>query len=115
MCIASGGAADSRYHPSPHLTNTSTGIQNVYGMPAQYKKNMAAVEYRPNAEGAGHNRDVSMYQRVNCDRSVVRRRYDRIANLIPLFDRSLFVPWNFRKNAACSTSAAALAATSRIS
>jgi hypothetical protein len=53
MRIASGGAAASRYHLSRHLTNTPTEIQNVYGMPAQYKKNMAAVEYRPTAEGAG--------------------------------------------------------------
>jgi ubiquinone/menaquinone biosynthesis C-methylase UbiE len=37
---------------------------------------------------------------VDCDRSVVSRRYDRIAHLIPLFDRLFFVPWNLRQNAA---------------
>jgi len=37
---------------------------------------------------------------VDCDRSVVSGRYDRIAHLIPLFDRLFFVPWNLRKNAA---------------
>jgi ubiquinone/menaquinone biosynthesis C-methylase UbiE len=40
------------------------------------------------------------YQWVDCDRSAVSRRYDRIAHLIPLFDRLFFVPWNLRKNAA---------------
>jgi len=39
------------------------------------------------------------YQWVDCDRSAVSSRYDRIAPLIPLFDRLLFVPWNLRKNA----------------
>lgn len=40
------------------------------------------------------------YQWVDCDRSAVSKRYDRIAHLIPLFDRLFFVPWNLRKNAA---------------
>lgn len=40
------------------------------------------------------------YQWVDRDRSAVSRRYDRIAPLIPLFDRLFFVPWNLRKNAA---------------
>jgi ubiquinone/menaquinone biosynthesis C-methylase UbiE len=40
------------------------------------------------------------YQWVDCDRSTVSKRYDRIANLIPFFDRLFFVPWNLRKNAA---------------
>lgn len=39
-------------------------------------------------------------QWVDCDRSAVRNRYDRIAHLIPLFDRLFFVPWNLRRNAA---------------
>jgi demethylmenaquinone methyltransferase/2-methoxy-6-polyprenyl-1,4-benzoquinol methylase len=40
------------------------------------------------------------YQWVDCDRDVVSGRYDRIAPLIPFFDRLFFVPWNLRKNAA---------------
>jgi ubiquinone/menaquinone biosynthesis C-methylase UbiE len=40
------------------------------------------------------------YQWVDCDRSAVSNRYDRIAHLIPLFDRLFFVPWNLRRNAA---------------
>jgi ubiquinone/menaquinone biosynthesis C-methylase UbiE len=40
------------------------------------------------------------YQWADCDRNAVSSRYDRIAHLIPLFDRLLFLPWNLRKNAA---------------
>jgi ubiquinone/menaquinone biosynthesis C-methylase UbiE len=40
------------------------------------------------------------YQWVDCDRSTVSNRYDRIAHLIPFFDKLFFVPWNLRKNAA---------------
>jgi demethylmenaquinone methyltransferase/2-methoxy-6-polyprenyl-1,4-benzoquinol methylase len=40
------------------------------------------------------------YQWADCDRSAVSNRYDRIAHLIPLFDRLFFVPWNLRRNAA---------------
>jgi ubiquinone/menaquinone biosynthesis C-methylase UbiE len=40
------------------------------------------------------------YQWVDCDRSAVSGRYDRIAPFIPLFDKLFFVPWNLRKNAA---------------
>ncbi len=37
---------------------------------------------------------------MDCDRSAVSSRYDRIAHLIPLFDRLFFVPWDLRRNAA---------------
>jgi SAM-dependent methyltransferase len=40
------------------------------------------------------------YQWVDCDRSAVSNRYDRIAHLIPFFDRLFFVPRNLRSNAA---------------
>jgi ubiquinone/menaquinone biosynthesis C-methylase UbiE len=40
------------------------------------------------------------YQWVDCDRGAVSRRYDRVADFIPLFDRLYFVPRNLRKNAA---------------
>lgn len=40
-----------------------------------------------------------VHQWVDCDRSVVSRRYDRIAGLIPLFDRLLFLPPTFRAEA----------------
>lgn len=36
---------------------------------------------------------------ADCDRGVVRRRYDRIAGLIPLFDRLLFLPKTIRAEA----------------
>ena len=37
---------------------------------------------------------------MDCDRSAVSNRYDRIAHLIPLFDRLFFVPRDLRRNAA---------------
>lgn len=40
------------------------------------------------------------YQWVDCDRTTVSNRYDRIAHLIPFFDRLFFVPPNLRKDAA---------------
>src|ERR1700684_4023140 len=49
---------------------------------------------------SGGGGDVVNYQWVDCDRSAVSSRYDRIAHLIPLFDRLFFVPWNLRRNAA---------------
>lgn len=39
------------------------------------------------------------YQWMDCDRSTVSNRYDRIAHLIPFFDRLFFVPRNLRKDA----------------
>jgi ubiquinone/menaquinone biosynthesis C-methylase UbiE len=36
---------------------------------------------------------------VDCDRAAVRRRYDRLAGFIPLFDRPLFLPLNMRRRA----------------
>ncbi len=39
------------------------------------------------------------YQWVDCGRDAVRRRYDRIAKFIPLFDWLLFVPWDLRRKA----------------
>ena len=36
---------------------------------------------------------------VDCDRSAVTRRYDRIATLIPFFEWLLFLPRDFRKDA----------------
>jgi len=40
-----------------------------------------------------------VYQWVDCDRKTVRRRYDRLATLIPVFDRILFLPTDARKKA----------------
>ncbi len=40
------------------------------------------------------------YQWVDCDRSTVSNRYNRIAHLIPFFDQLFFVPRNLRKDAA---------------
>jgi ubiquinone/menaquinone biosynthesis C-methylase UbiE len=40
------------------------------------------------------------YQWVDCDRGTVSNRYDRIAHLIPFFDRLFFVPRDLRENAA---------------
>ncbi len=37
------------------------------------------------------------YQWVDCDRQVIRQRYDRIAALIPFFDYLLFQPPSLRK------------------
>ena len=39
------------------------------------------------------------YQWIDCDRSFVSRRYDRIAGFVPLFDRLLFLPPSLRKQA----------------
>ncbi len=39
------------------------------------------------------------YEWVDCDRDAVRERYDRIARLIPLLDRVLFLPWDLRRKA----------------
>ena len=36
---------------------------------------------------------------VDCDRAMVRRRYDRLAKFIPLFDRLLFLPLGLRRSA----------------
>ena len=38
-------------------------------------------------------------QWVDCDRNFVSRRYDRIAELIPFFDRLFFLPADLRRNA----------------
>ena len=40
-----------------------------------------------------------VYQWVDCDRYTVRRRYDRLATFIPLFDRILFLPRDSRRKA----------------
>lgn len=37
---------------------------------------------------------------VDCDRPAISRRYDRLAGLIPFFDRVLFVPRGLRRQAA---------------
>jgi ubiquinone/menaquinone biosynthesis C-methylase UbiE len=42
---------------------------------------------------------VGAYEWVDCDRSVVRQRYDRIARLIPLFEWALFLPRDLRRKA----------------
>jgi len=34
-----------------------------------------------------------------CDRATVKRRYDRLAKFIPLFDRLLFLPPRLRRSA----------------
>ncbi len=39
------------------------------------------------------------YQWVDCDRATVSGRYDRIAGLIPLFDRLFFLPRGMRRKA----------------
>jgi demethylmenaquinone methyltransferase/2-methoxy-6-polyprenyl-1,4-benzoquinol methylase len=36
---------------------------------------------------------------VDCDRATVKRRYDRLAKFIPLFDRLLFLPPGLRRSA----------------
>ena len=36
---------------------------------------------------------------VDCDRATVKRRYDRLAKFIPLFDRLLFLPPRLRRSA----------------
>jgi demethylmenaquinone methyltransferase/2-methoxy-6-polyprenyl-1,4-benzoquinol methylase len=36
---------------------------------------------------------------VDCDRATVKRRYDRLAKFIPLFDRLLFLPPGLRQSA----------------
>jgi SAM-dependent methyltransferase len=36
---------------------------------------------------------------VDCDRATVKRRYDRLAKFIPLFDRLLFLPPGLRRRA----------------
>jgi ubiquinone/menaquinone biosynthesis C-methylase UbiE len=43
--------------------------------------------------------DGVTYQWADCDRNAVRRRYDRIAALIPLFDYLFFVPADLRQKA----------------
>jgi ubiquinone/menaquinone biosynthesis C-methylase UbiE len=40
-----------------------------------------------------------VYQWVDCDRSTVSRRYDRLASFIPLFDRVFFLPKDSRRRA----------------
>ncbi len=42
--------------------------------------------------------DTVAYQWVDCDRQVIRQRYDRIAALIPFFDYLLFQPPSLREN-----------------
>ena len=39
------------------------------------------------------------YQWADCDRSTVSRRYDRIAEYIPFFDRLFFLPADLRRKA----------------
>ena len=39
---------------------------------------------------------------VDCDRATVKRRYDRLAKFIPLFDRLLFLPAGLRREAVAS-------------
>lgn len=39
------------------------------------------------------------YQWVDCDRGTVRKRYDRIAQFIPFFDRLFFLPGDLRRKA----------------
>jgi len=55
-----------------------------------------AIKARVREEGA---RRVT-YQWVDCERAFIAQRYDRIANLIGLFDWLLFVPPHLRKRAA---------------
>lgn len=51
-----------------------------------------------NADGtAPHWGNIVAYQWVDCDRQVIRQRYDRIAALIPFFDYLLFQPPSLRK------------------
>ncbi len=40
------------------------------------------------------------YQWVDCERAFIAERYDRIAGLIGLFDRLLFLPPDLRRRAA---------------
>ena len=47
------------------------------------------------ASGAGRRGQ----QLVDCDRATVKRRYDRLAKFIPLFDRLLFLPPGLRRSA----------------
>ena len=48
----------------------------------------------------GGGGEIVTYQWVDCDRSTVRERYDRIAQLIPFFDRLFFLPADLRRKAA---------------
>ena len=43
--------------------------------------------------------EVVQYQWVDCDRDSVRRRYDRVASLVPLFEWLLFMPRGLRREA----------------
>lgn len=43
--------------------------------------------------------DTVAYRWADCDRNTVRRRYDRLAGYIPLFDRLLFLPRDLRRRA----------------
>jgi ubiquinone/menaquinone biosynthesis C-methylase UbiE len=52
-------------------------------------------EIVPNGTGG----KVVAYQWLDCDRATVSRRYDRIARLIPFFDRLFFLPRDFRRKA----------------
>ena len=48
----------------------------------------------------GGGGEIVTYQWVDCDRSTVSKRYDRIAQLIPFFDRLFFLPNDLRRKAA---------------
>jgi len=50
-------------------------------------------------DGTDQGGEVMIHQWVDCDRSFVSRRYDRIAGFIPLFDRLLFLPPSLRAQA----------------
>ena len=45
------------------------------------------------------NRGDSVPHWIDCDRDAVRRRYDRLSRLIPLFDRLFFLPRDLRVRA----------------
>lgn len=48
----------------------------------------------------GGGGEIVTYQWVDCDRRTVSERYDRIARLIPFFDRLFFLPGDLRRKAA---------------
>jgi ubiquinone/menaquinone biosynthesis C-methylase UbiE len=47
----------------------------------------------------GGGGEIVTYQWVDCDRRTVSKRYDRIAQFIPFFDRLFFLPGDLRRKA----------------